>query len=511
MHQPAWATVSPSSLSSSTPSKVQNFIRGAWQDSKYYFDIPDPLQGGHFISVPNTSISEAYEFIQVCRAVPKSGLHNPLKNVSRYRLYGEICMKVAQNLHNGEVFEYFVQLIQRTAPKSRPQAVGELTVVRAFFENFCGDQVRFLARGFSNPGDRDGQQTQGYRWPFGAVCVISPFNFPLEIPVLQMMGALFMGNMVTIKPDPKVAVCLEQFLRMMIDCGMPTGDVSLINGGGDAIEHMVKQDSFRLIQFTGSSKIANHLSTISKGKVKIEDAGFDWKILGPDVQDFDSVCKTSDQDAYEFSGQKCSAQSLLFIHRNWESSNFIPKIEELASKRSLSDLTIVPLLTWSNPKIQSHIDKLLEIPETKLLFGGKPLTNHSIPEVYGAYFPTAIYVPLDKIIENFELVTTELFGPLQIVTIYEDLEPVLNVLEMMENNLTAAVVSNDLGFIRQVLGRTINGTTYAGIRARTTGAPQNHWFGPCGDPRAAGIGSPESIKAVWSGHREIIMDTVPTE
>lgn len=51
----------------------------------------------------------------------------------------------------------------------------------------------------------------------------------------------------------------------------------------------------------------------------------------------------------------------------------------------------------------------------------------------------------------------------------------------------------------QVLGRTVNGTTYAGIRARTTGAPQNHWFGPAGDPRQAqsdlNIASEEPLQA----------------
>lgn len=47
----------------------------------------------------------------------------------------------------------------------------------------------------------------------------------------------------------------------------------------------------------------------------------------------------------------------------------------------------------------------------------------------------------------------------------------------------------------------------SGLRARTTGAPQNHWFGPCGDPRGAGIGSPEAILSVWTTHREIIHDT----
>jgi hypothetical protein len=57
--------------------------------------------------------------------------------------------------------------------------------------------------------------------------------------------------------------------------------------------------------------------------------------------------------------------------------------------------------------------------------------------------------------------------------------------------------------LQEVLAHTVNGTTYAGLRARTTGAPQNHWFGPAGDPRAAGIGTPEAIRLVWSCHRYV--------
>lgn len=85
----------------------------------------------------------------------------------------------------------------------------------------------------------------------------------------------------------------------------------------------------------------------------------------------------------------------------------------------------------------------------------------------------------------------------------------LEVLEQFSHHLTAAVVSADIAFQNWVLARTVNGTTYCGIRARTTGAPQNHWFGPAGDPRAAGIGTPEAIISTWSGHREIIMDQGP--
>ena len=79
----------------------------------------------------------------------------------------------------------------------------------------------------------------------------------------------------------------------------------------------------------------------------------------------------------------------------------------------------------------------------------------------------------------------------------------------MDAHLTAAVVSNDVHFTNRVLSETVNGTTYHGMRARTTGAPQNHWFGPAGDPRAGGIGSPEAIRLVWSCHRELIKDSGP--
>ena len=97
----------------------------------------------------------------------------------------------------------------------------------------------------------------------------------------------------------------------------------------------------------------------------------------------------------------------------------------------------------------------------------------------------------------------------QVITTYTDEQEhlVLEACERMSHHLTAAVVSNDPRFQNRILGATVNGTTYCGWRARTTGAPQNHWFGPAGDPRGAGIGSPYAIQLCWSCHREVIHDT----
>ena len=52
------------------------------------------------------------------------------------------------------------------------------------------------------------------------------------------------------------------------------------------MEYIIDNANFKVIQFTGSSRVAEHLAEKTRGRIKIEDAGFDWKILGPDVTDF---------------------------------------------------------------------------------------------------------------------------------------------------------------------------------------------------------------------------------
>ncbi|AQK88021.1 putative aldehyde dehydrogenase [Zea mays] len=513
LHTPSFATVSPQEVSGSSPAEVQNFdaqqcanadlalsclclnhscsVQGSWTASANWNWIVDPLNGDKFIKVAEVQGTEIKPFVESLSKCPKHGLHNPLKAPERYLMYGDISAKAAHMLGQPAVLDFFAKLIQRVSPKSYQQALAEVQVSQKFLENFCGDQVRFLARSFAVPGNHLGQRSNGYRWPYGPVAIITPFNFPLEIPLLQLMGALYMGNKPVLKVDSKVSIVMEQMIRLLHDCGLPAEDMDFINSDGAVMNKLLLEANPKMTLFTGSSRVAEKLAADLKGRVKLEDAGFDWKILGPDVQEVDYVAWVCDQDAYACSGQKCSAQSVLFMHK----------------------VTTEAMI--------EHMNNLLKIRGSKVLFGGEPLANHSIPKIYGAMKPTAVFVPLEEILKsgNFELVTKEIFGPFQVVTEYSEdqLELVLEACERMNAHLTAAVVSNDPLFLQasrfnslqDVLGRSVNGTTYAGIRARTTGAPQNHWFGPAGDPRGAGIGTPEAIKLVWSCHREVIYDVGP--
>ena len=136
-----------------------------------------------------------------------------------------------------------------------------------------------------------------------------------------------------------------------------------------------------------------------------------------------------------------------------------------------------------------------------------------IPESYGYFEPTAVFIPFEHFLNPSlrTLLSTEFFAPFQLVTEYlpTQIDQVLEVLEHLPHHLTASVCSNDTQFIHKIVANSVNGVTYTGILSRTTGAPQNHYFGPAGDPRNAGIGTPEAIINMWSCHREIITDVGP--
>eukprot|EP00923_Selenidium_pygospionis_P014229 GHVN01024449.1.p1 GENE.GHVN01024449.1~~GHVN01024449.1.p1 ORF type:complete len:584 (+),score=89.82 GHVN01024449.1:88-1839(+) len=523
-----FATVNPDTLSGHNIHQIQQLVSGSWVGANQTYDVVDPMNGEVFARAPLTSVDELEPFLMNIQYVPKSGTHNLFKNPERFRIYGKVFHTAAALLHNEEVINFFSRLIQRTMPKSYAQALAEMQVIRAFLENYSGDRVRMMMRGFTQAGDYSGQVSSGYRWPYGSVAVISPYNFPLEIPIMQALGALMVGNRVTLKTESTQGLPVEQFIRFLHYCGLPMEEMDFISCRGDVMSSLIKQayPSLRMLQFTGGEEAAETLNEAMRGRIRVEDAGFDWKLMGQDVPNdpktFEYIAWQCDQDAYAIGGQKCSAQSMLVLHSNWVKAGFIDKLAELAKRRKLDDLSISPILAHTTEQIQGHVDALLGLPGSKLLFGGSSLKGHSIPKKYGAYEPTAVFVPLSSITadpKSFEIATTELFGPVQVITEWSsygseeggqnDFVKVLDMFEHMHAHLTAAVVSRDPQFINLVMGNTVNGTTYAGLRARTTGAPQNHWFGPAGSPMAAGIGTDEAILQTWTCHREIVNDDGP--
>lgn len=135
-----FAEFNPETMSNNI-SKLSNYVNGEYRATLNYEEYPCPITGKTFLQVPLTDKNEMQPFKDFVNSCPRSGLHNPFKNIDRYLHYGQVCRKIAQSLHEPLIMDHFVKLIQKVFPKSYAQAYGEMKVTRAFFENFSGDNV----------------------------------------------------------------------------------------------------------------------------------------------------------------------------------------------------------------------------------------------------------------------------------------------------------------------------------------------------------------------------------
>lgn len=93
------------------------------------------------------------------------------------------------------------------------------------------------------------------------------------------------GNKVLLKGDNRVCIVVEHFVRLMEHCGLYKDALNLVHCSGNDMQKILEQNKhiIRQTHFTGSSKVAYKLAEVLNGKVRFEDSGFNWKILGPDV------------------------------------------------------------------------------------------------------------------------------------------------------------------------------------------------------------------------------------
>ncbi|PWA62074.1 pyrroline-5-carboxylate dehydrogenase [Artemisia annua] len=146
---------------------------------------------------------------------------------------------------------------------------------------------------------------------------------------------------------------------------MPLEDVDFINSDGPTMNKLLLEANPQMTHFTGSSRISDKLAYDLKGQIKLEDAGFDWKILDLTFKRFnifyilgyklvDYVAWVCDQDAYACSGKKMLSR-VIVIHALELGQNLTHEsTNELAGRKKLDNLTIGPVLILSDEDVNTR-------------------------------------------------------------------------------------------------------------------------------------------------------------
>ncbi len=275
---------------------------------------------------------------------------------------------------------------------------------------------------FSSPGVWNQME---YRPLEGFVVAITPFNFTAIAGNLPTAVAL-MGNVVVWKPSPTQQLAAHYLMRLFEAAGLPPGVINMVTGYGQAVSNVaLTHQDLAGVHFTGSTATFQHLwRTVGQNiasyrgypRLVGETGGKDFVIAHPSA-DPDVLSTVLVRGAFEYQGQKCSAASRSYIPRSvWDRlrDQFVGTVESLTMGDVAADLSTFMGAVIDDRAYRKQVDALDRArsrPAVSILTGG----NASDAEGY--FVQPTVLVSSDPTDEVF---TTEYFGPILGVYVYED-------------------------------------------------------------------------------------------
>jgi 5-carboxymethyl-2-hydroxymuconic-semialdehyde dehydrogenase len=279
--------------------------------------------------------------------------------------------------------------------------------------------------------------------PVGVAGLITPWNAPFMLETWKVAPALATGNTVILKPAELSPLSANLLAEIIHKAGLPKGVFNVVHGYGEtAGDRLVKHPDVQLISFTGetttgSTIIKNSADTLKSCSMEL---GGKSPIIIFDDADFDRALDACVWGIFSFNGERCTANSRLFIHEDIED-----KFVEALKKRVANIKVGNPLdpQTEVGPLIDKgqygKVKSYLRIGKEE---GAEVITGDIPAELAAGNFvaPTIIL----NANNNMRVAQEEIFGPVMVVMTFKDEEEVIKLANDIEYGLAGYVWTNDI-------------------------------------------------------------------
>ncbi len=225
---------------------------------------------------------------------------------------GEYLYKMANALERR--LDEVAETMTREMGKTFPEAKGETARGIAILRYYAGEGMR--KNGDVIPSTDAEALMFTTRVPLGVVGVITPWNFPVAIPIWKMAPALVYGNTVVLKPAQETAVTAAKVIECMAEAGLPAGVLNLVTGNGSVIgQGIIDHPDINGITFTGSDNVGKLVGqgALARGaKYQLEMGGKNPVIVAADA-DLDLAVDATVSGGLRSTGQKCTATSRVIV------------------------------------------------------------------------------------------------------------------------------------------------------------------------------------------------------
>lgn len=471
----------------------KSFVAGKWMNSASGKTVPNINPANTNDVIGHTELctaDEARSAVEAAYAAFRDWKRTPAPQ------RGKIVAKAARLMEERK--EELAAKLTREEGKTLAEARGELTRAINVAE-FCAGESRRM-NGETIPSELPANFAYTIKEPHGVVACITPWNFPIAIPVWKIAPALVAGNTVVFKPaslTPGTACMLVEIFR---DAGLPDGVLNLVLGSGsEAGNVIVNHPAVRAISFTGSTEtgLKMYEQVARRGIPFQAEMGGKNPVVVLEDCDIDLAVEHTATGAFGSTGQRCTATSRAVVV-DAVADEFVQKIAARAKSFKLGDgagegTDIGPSVDESQYNtVLRYIDIGREDGAT-LLCGGRKADGDGLE---GGYFvePTVF----DHVTPDMRIAREEIFGPVLSVLRVKDFDEAMMVANDSEFGLSSSVFSNDANDIHRFVEEIETGMTH--INSPTTGGEAHI---PFGGIKATGIGAREQGSTALDFYTEL--------
>lgn len=413
---------------------LELFIAGEWThgsgDERY--EVRSPVTGEHIYNVPKATEADIDRAVAAAREAT-----DEMRHWTAFER-AELCLRIYELWQERIDDVAKILTLEQGKPYSE-EAIDDIAESGDYFQ-IAAEDVKRLAGEVIPTTERNRRMFTFHR-PVGVWAAITPWNFPVMIPMEYVGPGLATGNSVIVKPPEFTSWALLEMAKVFEEAGVPKGAISVIPGAGDIGEALVTHDGVDAIGFTGSSKTgARIVSQMGLKRSIMEMSGNGPTIVTADA-DISKAAEAAVYGAYYNAGQVCVATERLIVVDEVH-DEFVDAAMKASSAVRLGDpfedtTNMGPLNNEATAvKMDRHVSDAVD-RGAELLMGGSRAAGH----------PTDLYYEftiLDRVPEDSLVSQEESFGPVLPILSARDDEDAVGIANRTRLGLQAAVFTNDL-------------------------------------------------------------------
>ena len=384
-----------------------------------------------------------------------------------------------------------------TAEMGKPLREARLETLRAvtILRYAAGEAFRSVGEVYASSVPN--QRLYTLRRPLGVVGLITPWNFPLAIPVWKLAPALIHGNTVVLKLAYDAPRTGLHIAACFAEAGLPAGVLNVISGSGStAGAEIVSNPGVHAISFTGSVPVGQHVrdaATARGCRVQLELGGHNPLIVASDAE-LDRAVEAAYAGAFWSAGQKCTATRRILVQRDVY-DDFRERLRVRIAAGKVGDPADPE--TEVGPVVNERaLEEILGAIERARNDGGTLLVGGERIDTEGYLLPPTVF---EGLTDDAELSCEEVFGPVTSLYRFSTIDEAIERANAVRFGLSAAIFTRDLHTIQRFTGSIGAGVVH--VNSQTVGADVH---APFGGLKSSGWGPPEQGRAAIEFYTETV-------